>query len=177
MTSAVAEADGISTVSGIAGNSFGTATGIGFAQAGGNGGATATALGIGLAGAISPTSIPSWPSGVPYAPQVDSWKAPNVFIDPIATDVDSGNQRLRSKPGSGAKILQFNIMMSLTEYQTFESFCRDTLTFGASRWTMLVWVGWGFETHTVQFDKGKPPEPTAMPPNLVSVVMNLRVLA
>lgn len=175
MTSAIGTAVGTGVANGVAFNSSGTAAGVGVATGFGAGGSIGRATGIGAASGIAPTSIPTWPAGIPYAPQVDSWQMPSPYMDPLATDMDGGNQRLRSRPGAGIKIVQFNITMTLSQYASFRTFCETTLGFGSSRWVMLVWFGTAFVSSVVQFDKGKPPQGTALPPNLVSVQMSLRV--
>lgn len=84
---------------------------------------------------------------------------PQMFVAPLATDMDGGNQRLRSQPGSNVASVTYPLQpMTLDQYNTyFDPFIRTTLGNGASRWTMSVTIAGVDVSKTVQLDGGKSP--------------------
>lgn len=117
-------------------------------------------------------TLPVWPVGLKDQPMVDSWTNPDPYLDPLSTDMEGGNVRLRTRPGDDVQTFQFSLLFSLTEYATFRTFVLTTLNRGTSRFTMRVWTGSAFETKTVQFNK--KPIPTSVPPKM-QVAMDIRV--
>ena len=49
-------------------------------------------------------SLPSWPGDVPSTAR-DGWEMPSMFLSPIATEMEGGNQRLRSQPGNNVAVV------------------------------------------------------------------------
>jgi hypothetical protein len=119
-------------------------------------------------------TLPTWPVSVPSQAR-DGWNMPQMFQSPIATEMDGGNQRLRSMPGSNVARINYPLTpLDATQYAAFETFFRTTLNNGASRWTMTLTTGNGQETKTVQLDQGKSPT-VSREGDVRHVVLPLRV--
>ncbi len=119
-------------------------------------------------------SLPAWPDGVPYA-VTSEWTMTALFVAPVATDMDAGNQRLRSKPGGNVALVNYPLNpLTAAQWATLNTFFRSTLGNGAARFTMPVFTGAAYESKTVQFDGGKSPSVTRAGA-LIFVVMTLRV--
>lgn len=102
-------------------------------------------------------TIPTWPSTVPSEAR-DGWQMPQPFQAPRASEMDGGNQRLRSRPGSNVATISYPLKpLDATQFAALETFYRTTLNNGASRWTMTLTFPGGAITKTVQLDQGKPP--------------------
>jgi hypothetical protein len=97
-------------------------------------------------------TLPTYAStGLPNRPLVDSWEQPDLYQDPIITDMEGGNKRLRRRPGDDVEMIQFEMNFTKAQYATFKAFVRDTLFNGTSRFTMNVWMGNAMESRRVQF--------------------------
>lgn len=119
-------------------------------------------------------TIPSYTSlGINDQPLVDSWQLPQPYLEPIQTDYDGGNKRLRSQPGDEVQQVQFAILMTNAEYSTFQNFVMNTLGKGTSRFTMRIWDGVAMVSKTVQFATRFKPTPA--PPIKVQVSFDLWV--
>lgn len=102
-------------------------------------------------------TLPVWDTNVPVEPP-EGWQMPAMYLAPEATEMDGGNQRLRSKPGSNVAVINYPLKpLTDAQYALFETFVRTTLNNGTSRWTMSLWTGTAFVSKTVQFDGGKSP--------------------
>lgn len=115
--------------------------------------------------------LPVYPN-IPFKPRRNDWSMAKPFVEPLKTEMEGGNARLRSRPGSNVAIVQQIVRMLPADYQTFDVFVRTTLNNGASRFTMPVWLGRDYVTATVQFE-----QPPAMQnlDRFVQVAMALRV--
>jgi hypothetical protein len=119
-------------------------------------------------------ALPVWPSSVPNQATND-WKMTSLYVDPIATDMDGGNQRLRSRPGSNVAVVSYPLVpLTAQQWNDLNVFFRTTLGNGASRFTMPVFTGSTYETKTVQLDQGKAPQ-VSVESIYVMVVMTLRI--
>jgi hypothetical protein len=98
--------------------------------------------------------LPAWPSDVPYLQRRQDWQIPQPFTGPIETEMDGGNVRLRSQPGSNVATLQWRRRMTTIQYTSFDAFVRSTLSNGTLRFTMPVWLGASYVIKTVQIVKG-----------------------
>lgn len=117
-------------------------------------------------------TIPSYTSlAINDKPLLDTWSMPQPYLEPIQTDFDGGNKRLRTQPGDEVQQIQFAIMMTNAEYATFLNFVLVTLGRGVSRFTMRVWNGATMVSKTVQFAERFKTEPA--PPNSIQVGFNL----
>jgi hypothetical protein len=97
--------------------------------------------------------FPAWPVDVPYLQRRQDWQLPQLFISPVETEMDGGNVRLRSRPGSNIATVQWRRRMTPSQYTSFDAFVRSTLTNGTSRFTMPVWLGATYVSKTVQIVK------------------------
>lgn len=119
-------------------------------------------------------AVPSWPTGVNYAPDLNSISGIKRYLDPIATDMEGGNTRLRARPGDNVGTLSQTIVLPRTQFETFVTWVKTTLNNGTSRFTTNVWLGAGFESKVCQFSNGGPSyRPVGT--KAVAVSMTLRV--
>ena len=117
--------------------------------------------------------LPAWPVGVPYQQRRQDWQIPQPFISPLETEMDGGNVRLRSRPGSDVATVQWRRRMTTLQYTSFDTFVRATISNGTSRFTMPVWLGTSYVTKTVQVVKDSLA--IAQDGLFISVSMTLRV--
>jgi hypothetical protein len=117
-------------------------------------------------------TIPSWP--VSYRPDLNSISGIKRLLDPLATDMEGGNTRLRSRPGDNVGTLSQTIIMKKAEFDTFVAWVKDTLGNGTARFMLKVRLGTTFEEKVCQFSGGAP---TYRPvgSGAVAVTMTLRV--
>lgn len=119
-------------------------------------------------------TLPAWPSTVPATAR-DGWHMPSMYVAPSATEMEGGNQRLRSKPGSNVAIIEYPLVpLSLTEWGYLNTFIRTTLGNGASRFTMSLIIAGASVSKTVQLNEGKSPV-VRQQDGLMHVTMQLRV--
>lgn len=119
-------------------------------------------------------TLPTWPASVPYEATSD-WQMPQMFVAPIATDMDGGNQRLRSRPGANVATVNYPLApLTAAQWTALETFFRTTLNNGASRFTMSVSTGGAYISKTVQLDGGKSPT-VQRKGDFVNVVLPLRI--
>jgi hypothetical protein len=97
--------------------------------------------------------LPAWPNDVPYQQRRQDWRITQPFIGPIETEMEGGNVRQRSRPGSNVATVQWRRRMTVAQYASFDAFVRATLSNGTSRFTMPVWLGTSYVTQTVQIAK------------------------
>ena len=97
--------------------------------------------------------LPAWPVEVPYLQRRQDWQIPQPFISPLETEMDGGNVRLRSRPGSNVATVQWRRRMTSSQYTGFDTFVRATISNGTSRFTMPVWLGTSYVTKSVQIVK------------------------
>lgn len=92
-------------------------------------------------------ATPSWPVGVNYMPEADSWSQ-RPFLAPAASEMDGGNVRLRGKPGDRVRIIKQSIVVSNDVYaDTLEPFLIDNKS---ARLIMPVWLGRDYKSCLVQ---------------------------
>lgn len=102
-------------------------------------------------------TLPTWPATVPYAVR-NGWTMPQMYVAPIATEMEGGNQRMRSRAGSNVASVTYPLRpLTLAQWNDLNTFIRTTLGNGASRFTMPVLTGSVYETKTVQLEGGKSP--------------------
>jgi hypothetical protein len=97
--------------------------------------------------------LPAWPNDVPYQQRRRDWRITQPIIGPIETEMDGGNVRQRSRPGSNVATLQWRRRMTTAQHASFDAFVRVTLTNASARFTMPVWLGAGYVSKTVQIVK------------------------
>lgn len=119
-------------------------------------------------------TLPTWPIDVPDTAR-DGWQMPEMYLAPLATEMDGGNQRNRSQPGNNVASMNYPLApMSLDQFRSFDVFVRTTLNNGTSSWMMNVLTGADYQLHKVQFQRGKSPVVDRVG-DLVNVVLALRV--
>lgn len=119
-------------------------------------------------------AYPNYVANVPYKPLAGSWSMPQPALPPLATEMDGGNLRKRRRPGDDVAIIEFRVGMTRAEYSTFDTWFRDVIFNGASRFNMSVWLGAAFSTKVVQFDGDSQPTPSEYGLDVI-VPMKLRV--
>lgn len=98
-------------------------------------------------------TLPTWPSQVDSGAR-DGWQMSDPYIAPLATEMNGGNRRQRSQPGSNVATISYPLKpMDATAWGYFETFFRTTLNNGASRFTMDVTLPSGSVNKTAQFDR------------------------
>lgn len=118
--------------------------------------------------------VPAWPDGVRYAPDLNSVSGLKRLLDPIKTDMEGGNMRLRSRPGDNVGTITQTIIMRAAEFATFVAWVKTTLSNGTARFTTNVRIGTTFESKVCQFAEGAPTYRPVGTQN-VAVTMTLRV--
>ncbi|CTQ53538.1 hypothetical protein LP7551_02062 [Roseibium album] len=94
--------------------------------------------------------IPSWPGGVPDAPQRGSYRISKPFNAPDITEFEAGNSRDRPRGTVQYRTVEQTIRMSQAEYALFDTFVQDDLVTGTLRFSMNVWNGYQLEAKTVK---------------------------
>ncbi|MGJ5036598.1 hypothetical protein ACQR13_21030 [Bradyrhizobium sp. HKCCYLRH3059] len=119
-------------------------------------------------------TVPAWPDGVRYAPDLNSVPEISRFLPPLETEMGGGNTRRRARPGDNVGAISQTIVMPRAEFAIFVDWVKTTLNNGTSRFSMPVWLGNGFEVKVCQFTKGGLTEkPTGT--RSVAVTMSLRI--
>lgn len=118
-------------------------------------------------------ALPSWPA-VPSDPQSDSFQSVKRMLDPIKTEMEGGNVRLRSRPGDNVGLVGQTIIMTLAQHDVFQAWVKNTLSNATARFTAPVWLGSSFQTKVCQFSDGAP-RSAYYGPQQVAVTMTLRV--
>lgn len=96
-------------------------------------------------------TVPSWPSDFPYAPDLNTVQPFVPFLDPIKTDMEGGNTRLRTRPGDNVGQIAYSIPMTPTQLSAFNTWVKTTLNNGTSRFSLKVWIDNAFVTKVCQF--------------------------
>ncbi len=118
--------------------------------------------------------LPTWPADVPYDPEENGFQPIKPYLDPLKTEFEGGNVRLRSRPGDNVGTIGQAVVMTYAEYEVFADWVKTTLNNGTARFVANVWIGTGFVSKTCQFANGAPtPAPYAL--EQVAVTMTLRV--
>lgn len=96
--------------------------------------------------------LPTWPVGVPDVPLVESWDKPEPYQEPLQTEMEGGNKRLRTKAGMNVARVTYELKpMTPAQFDSFETFVKTGLSFGTSRFVTRVLLGSSMQTKTVQF--------------------------
>lgn len=118
-------------------------------------------------------SIPAWPADFPYAPDLNTVQPLTRLLDPIKTEMDGGNIRLRSRPGDNVGQTSYSIPMTNAQIAAFNSWVKTTLNNGTSRFSVPVWADNTFVTKTCQFSA--VPKSGRIGGGRVAVSVSLRV--
>lgn len=98
-------------------------------------------------------TIPSWPISK-YTPDIDTFQPLQRALEPISTDMEGGNTRMRSRPGDNVGTITQMIHMTASDHDTFVAWVKGTLGNGTGRFTTWVWLGTDYENKVCQFVKG-----------------------
>src|SRR4051812_39462474 len=110
-------------------------------------------------------------TGLPTSHLVGSWSKPKPYRDPVQSEMDSGNIRLRRQPGDEMFQIQFDLLYTDAQFITFETWVR---TFrGIGRFSMRIYDGASYAVRTVQFSEQYTPE--EVPPGKKRVTFQLWV--
>lgn len=97
-------------------------------------------------------TLPAWPSSVPHRPRRNEWRMPEAYRQPLATEMEGGNTRLRRRAGDNVAKLEFSLRLTEAEHSDFWTFVKTTLSGGTARFTMPVYLTTSSpSTKTVQF--------------------------
>lgn len=95
-------------------------------------------------------TINAWPEEVPHIPLRESWSM-RPFLEPLASEMDGGNVRLRSRPGDEVKIVSQAIVLPASLYaSTLEPFLLENKD---RRILMPMWLGGGCQDCLVQLSE------------------------
>lgn len=118
-------------------------------------------------------AVPSWPSGVPYESLKDGFSN-TPFLSPIRTEMEGGNVRQRARPGDNVCIIQQQVLLTRSEYETLKTWGKSTIGNWTGRFTMMVWLGSSYESKVCQLQEGAP-RPIEFSPSHIAAAMTLRV--
>ena len=94
--------------------------------------------------------LPSWPVAS-YQPDLNTFQPIQRMLDPLATDMEGGNTRERSRPGDNVGTITQTIWMSIAEHHIFVNWVKTTLNNGTARFTTSVWLGSRYVNKVCQF--------------------------
>ena len=100
-------------------------------------------------------TAPVWPEALDHRPFASMWSL-KPFGDPLATDMEAGNQRVRPRPWQSLMVAQWGRTFLRQEMEDhFIPFVVTTLVYGTIRFRMpLLLGGETCETRTVQIQPG-----------------------
>lgn len=98
-------------------------------------------------------AIPTWPADLPYAPLRDPWQGAPVLA-PLATDMEGGNTRNRSRPGDDVAVFPWSRRFTPDQASAWKAFLAQIKANGW-RWVMPVCIDHvSYETRMVQMVSG-----------------------
>jgi len=98
------------------------------------------------------------------------------MLDPLATDMEGGNTRQRSRPGDNVGTIAQTVRIDPADYDALVAWVKTTLNNGTARFTMDVWLGTALANKVCQFvQPGTKLTYTWVGPDAIDVGMVLRV--
>ncbi|HQS08715.1 MAG: hypothetical protein B7Y12_02200 [Rhizobiales bacterium 24-66-13] len=82
-------------------------------------------------------ALPVWPATLQYRSLRDAWGGV-PFRDPLGTEMEGGNTRLRRRPGDDVGTYAWAGIFNAAQMATFMGFVETTTGNGSSRFTMQV---------------------------------------
>lgn len=82
-------------------------------------------------------SLPVWPAAIPYQSLRSGWSG-TPFRRPLSTEMEGGNTRLRSEPGSDVGTYAWSGILDAAKMSVFEAFVEDAINNGSARFAMMV---------------------------------------
>jgi hypothetical protein len=119
-------------------------------------------------------AVANWPANVPHDPNEEGFQPIKMMLDPLKTEMEGGNVRLRSRPGDNVGTVGQTVVMTTAEAQIFRNWVKADLGNGTARFNAPVWLTNGFETKVCQFANGAPTY-AHYARGMVAVSMTLRV--
>jgi len=108
-------------------------------------------------------TTPAYPvETLPHSPLIDTWQIPDLYQDPLVTDMEGGNKRMRGRPGDNVMRTTFDILYTQAQWAIYKAFIKNTLHMGLARFTMPIEFGDGEQTKLVQY--ASKPKPTSVSP-------------
>lgn len=86
-------------------------------------------------------SYPNWPPTVPQSPLMGSWQEVEIYQDPIITEMEGGNKRMRTRPGDDVCRYTFTILMTNAQWATLREWAVVDLARGTKRFRTKIWNG------------------------------------
>lgn len=105
-------------------------------------------------------AYPVWPASVPQSPLVGSWQEVDIYLDPIETEMDGGNRRLRTRPGDDVSRYAFTLLMTNTQWATLREWAVTDLSRGTKRFSTKIWNGSSMIDAVCQFATKMKPSST-----------------
>ncbi|MGY3605665.1 MULTISPECIES: hypothetical protein [unclassified Bradyrhizobium] len=119
-------------------------------------------------------AVPAWPvDQFPYAPDLNTVQPVTGFLDPVRTEMEGGNVRLRTRPGDNVGQVSYSIPMTKAQLDLFNAWVKTTLNNGTSRFSMPVWIDNAFLTKVCQF--AAVPRRQRIGTSKLAAVISLRV--
>lgn len=94
--------------------------------------------------------LPTWPVGVPSAPQRDSFRISRPHNRVLSTEFEAGNTRDRPRGTVQYRMVDMDIRMTPAQFALFDAFVTDDLAKGTKRFAMPIWSGAAMVERTVK---------------------------
>lgn len=120
-------------------------------------------------------ALPTWPAGVPIIPRLDEFQPIQRLLPPIATEMEGGNVRLRSRPGDNVGTLPLRVRMTIAQFTAFTNWWKATISNGTARFTAHVFLGSACAHKVCQFTRDGLPQDQFVDADVIDVSMTLRV--
>lgn len=120
--------------------------------------------------------LPVWPASLPVVPLRDGTGPVNLYDPPIETEMEDGPRRMRRRSTTTWATINVRFKLTNAQFATFQTFLRDTLDHGASKFTMPTWKPGAtlpLPEKTVQLI-GDPQMQTLGPVNFVAMTLRVR---
>jgi hypothetical protein len=119
--------------------------------------------------------LPTWPAGVPIIPRLEEFQPVQRLREPLATEMEGGNVRMRSRPGDNVGTMPLRLRMTLAQFTTFTAWWKATLNNATARFTATVFLGTGCQTKVCQFTREGIPQDQYVDSDTIDVAMTLRI--
>lgn len=95
----------------------------------------------------------SWPATVPHECEAAAFTR-RPYREMIATDMEGGNTRVRSRPGDNVETVTWARRFTADQLAAWKAFLADTIARGTARFLMPIWTGAAYEVRVVQIVGG-----------------------
>lgn len=83
-------------------------------------------------------AVSSWPAGLPYVPQLESYDVASRYPALLATEMEEGPSRQRRSSRAAWSQHSYQIVFTRAEFEIADAFVVNTLSNGAARFMMPV---------------------------------------